>query len=292
MTARKTEPASVWEKISRGRAFGLLGILNLTPDSFYDGGKFTSVEKALAQAGKLLEEGANILDLGAESTRPGSEPLSSDEEINRLAPVFFALKKSFPDAMISIDTWHSQTASFFLENGAEIINDVSACAWDEALADVLAKAKPGYVLMHGKGRPASMQANPCYKNVLDEVENFFAQSLDRLVSAGLPKENIVLDPGIGFGKTLAHNLELLANIDKFAVFGCKILAGISMKSWLGNLLGLGINDRGEATAVASALLWQKGVFWHRVHQIGNVRQALELACALGQGRKQGDQHAL
>lgn len=257
-----------------------MGIMNLTPDSFYDGGRLQGVQCALAHAEKLLKSGADILDLGAESTRPGSAALSPQVEKNRLLPVFLAIRNEFPDAIISIDTWHAETARFFLSMGAAIINDVSACLWDEALGEVLADTKPGYVLMHSQGRPAFMQKMPHYENVVDEARFFFQQALDRLASLGLPEENIVLDPGIGFGKNLAHNLALMANMEVFLEFGRPLLAGISMKSWLGNLLDMGLNERSYPTATASALLWQKGVFWHRIHEPWIVRPALELACAL------------
>lgn len=270
----------IWDKLAADKPFGLLGIMNLTPDSFYDGNKLQGMQNALEHTEKLLNSGADILDLGGESTRPGSGVLPVNEEKNRLLPVFSAIRSKFPEAVISIDTWHAETASFFLARGASIINDVSACLWDDALAEIIADARPGYVLMHSQGRPAHMQNRPHYKNVVDEVRAFFQHTLDRLTSLGLPEENIVLDPGIGFGKNLAHNLALMANIDEFREFGRPLLAGISMKSWLGNLLGLDLNGRSNATATASALLWQKGVFWHRIHEPWNVRPALELACAL------------
>ncbi len=284
MTRQKTRMDSnspgIWDEIAGEKPFGLMGILNLTPDSFYDGGRLQSVQCALAHVEKLLNSGTDILDLGAESTRPGSASLPPHMEKNRLLPVFLAIRNEFPDAIISVDTWHAETARFFLANGAAIINDVSACFWDEALGEVLADAKPGYVLMHSQGRPSFMQKMPLYKNVVDEVRAFFQLALDRLASFGLPEKNIVLDPGIGFGKNLAHNLALMANMDVFLEFGRPLLAGISMKSWLGNLLDMGLNERSNPTATASALLWQKGVFWHRIHEPWVVRPALELACAL------------
>ncbi len=160
MTRQKTRMDSnspgIWDEIAGEKPFGLMGILNLTPDSFYDGGRLQSVQCALAHVEKLLNSGTDILDLGAESTRPGSASLPPHMEKNRLLPVFLAIRNEFPDAIISVDTWHAETARFFLANGAAIINDVSACFWDEALGEVLADAKPGYVLMHSQGRPSFM----------------------------------------------------------------------------------------------------------------------------------------
>ena len=189
MTRQKTRMDSnspgIWDEIAGEKPFGLMGILNLTPDSFYDGGRLQSVQCALAHVEKLLNSGTDILDLGAESTRPGSASLPPHMEKNRLLPVFLAIRNEFPDAIISVDTWHAETARFFLANGAAIINDVSACFWDEALGEVLADAKPGYVLMHSQGRPSFMQKMPLYKNVVDEVRAFFQLALDRLASFGL-----------------------------------------------------------------------------------------------------------
>lgn len=258
--------------------FGIMGIINLTPDSFYDGGRHNTPDSALAHARNLLSAGASILDLGAESTRPGARALPWSEEWRRLEYVIAPCVAL--GAPVSVDTWHSQTASRALEQGARIINDVSACAWDPELAEVLGQYRPAYVLTHSAGRPLDMQNRPEYANVVDEVLNFFSQRLEFLGRAGLPENRIVLDPGIGFGKTLAHNLELLENSERFLEFGRPLLLGVSMKRLFGQLLGLPPRERGCPTAIASALLWQKGVFWHRAHDVGSVRQALLLASCL------------
>ena len=261
--------------------FGVMGIVNLTPDSFYDGGVHHMPPAGLEHALTLLEQGADILDLGAESSRPGAAELPPDEEIQRLAPVLMGLRHQAPWATVSVDTYHAATAAAVLEQGAVIINDISACAFDPGLLDVLVQYKPGYVLMHSQGRPQTMQHNPRYEDVRREVREFFERNLARLVRAGLPEDRIVLDPGIGFGKTLAHNLELLAHPEDWLGFGRPVLMALSMKSVFGGLLSLPPARRGAATVAATALLRARGVFWHRVHHVADARQALAVATAFG-----------
>ena len=261
--------------------FGVMGIVNLTPDSFYDGGVHHMPPAGLEHALILLEQGADILDLGAESSRPGAAELPPDEEIQRLAPVLMGLRHQAPWATVSVDTYHAATAAAVLEQGAVIINDISACAFDPGLLDVLVQYKPGYVLMHSQGRPQTMQHNPRYEDVRREVREFFERNLARLVRAGLPEDRIVLDPGIGFGKTLAHNLELLAHPEDWLGFGRPVLRALSMKSVFGGLLSLPPARRGAATVAATALLRARGVFWHRVHHVADARQALAVATAFG-----------
>ena len=261
--------------------FGVMGIVNLTPDSFYDGGMHHMPPAGLDHALTLLEQGADILDIGAESSRPGAAELPPDEEIQRLAPVLMGLCRQAPWATVSVDTYHAATAAAVLEQGAVIINDISACAFDPGLLDVLVQYKPGYVLMHSQGRPETMQHNPRYEDVRREVREFFERNLARLVRAGLPEDRIVLDPGIGFGKTLAHNLELLAHPEDWLGFGRPVLMALSMKSVFGGLLSLPPARRGAATVAATALLRARGIFWHRVHHVADARQALAVATAFG-----------
>lgn len=265
-------------RVPAARGFGLLGILNLTPDSFFDGGKYNLPRQALARAGALLAEGADVLDLGAESTRPGARAIGASEEVRRLLPALCAIRKMFPDAAISVDTRNSVTARAALEAGCQIINDVSACRHDPLLLDVLAQYKPGYILMHCQGVPETMQRHPGYGDVLTEVLRFFETELNRLVRAGLPENRIMLDPGIGFGKKAEHNRHLLREIGAFLQFGRPVMVGISMKSSLAALASG--SDAAEATAIASALLYAKGVAWHRVHEPGRAGKALALCSAL------------
>lgn len=266
--------------VPKRESFGIMGICNLTPDSFYDGGTAADPEAAAARCGSLLEQGADILDLGAESTRPGSSAVNVDEECRRLLPVIERVRREFSAVALSVDTRNARTARLALDAGCDIINDVSACRHDAKLLDVVAEMRPGYVLMHSRGEPATMQENTVYADVVAEVRTFFESGLERLAAAGLPENHVALDPGIGFGKTLAHNLDLLSHIDEFLQFGRPLLCGVSMKGFFGKLLGLPLEKRGLATAVASALLYAKGVVWHRVHKPEEVKVALSLAQAL------------
>lgn len=265
--------------------FGVMGIVNLTPDSFYDGGAHAEPKAGLAHALRLQGEGADILDLGAESSRPGARALTPQEEQARLLPVLAALRRRAPGATLSLDTYHAATAAAALELGVGIINDISACAFEPELLDVLVQYKPGYVLTHSQGRPESMQQNPRYTDVRGEVSNFFERALNRLVAAGLPEDRIALDPGIGFGKSLEHNLELLAHPEDWFGFGRPVLMGLSMKSVFGGLLGLPASRRGPASLAATVMLWSCGVFWHRVHDVAATRQGLWVAAALKPDRR-------
>ena len=264
------------------RPFGIFGIVNLTPDSFYDGGAHEG-DAGLRHALQLREQGADVLDLGAESTRPGAAAITPQEELRRLLPALAGLRRAAPAAVLSVDTWRASTAAAALDMGAAIINDVSACAWDPCLLDVLAQYRPGYVLMHSAGRPATMQAAPAYTDVRREVREFFERALKKLTQAGLPEDRIALDPGIGFGKTLEHNLTLLAHPEDWLSLGRPVLVGLSMKSLFGDLLGLPAPARGTATLAATALLRARGVFWHRLHDVAGAAQALAVAAALSPG---------
>lgn len=263
--------------------FGVMGIVNLTPDSFYDGGAHATAEAGLAHALRLHGEEADILDLGAESSRPGARGLTPQEEQARLLPVLAALQRKAPGATLSLDTYHAGTAAAALELGVGIINDISACAFDPELLDVLVQYKPGYVLMHSSGRPETMQRDPRYADVRREVRDFFERGLNRLAAAGLPEDRIALDPGIGFGKSLEHNLELLSHPEDWLCLGRPVLMGLSMKSVFGDLLGLPPQARGAATLAAAVMLWKRGVFWHRVHDVAATRQGLRVAAALEPG---------
>lgn len=261
------------------RPFGVMGIVNITPDSFYDGGRYACPEAAVRRVLACVDQGADVVDLGAASSRPGALPVTAGEETARLLPVLAALRRERP-CTLSIDTWRAGPAATALQQGAAIINDISACRWDPALLDVLVQYRPGYVLMHCQGTPEDMQRAPHYDDVVTEVRAFFERELDRLVRAGVPEANIVLDPGIGFGKTCEHNLALLARVGELRTLGRPVLVGLSMKSLFGALLGLPQQERAAITQTATALLWQRGVFWHRVHDVGMAVQGLRLAGAL------------
>lgn len=277
----------------------IMGVLNCTPDSFYDGGQHQSPDDALRHGLLLASQGALVLDVGGESTRPGSCPVNAQEELDRVLPVIrrliFALSTTMPEAgspsdssmvssvvspVVSIDTTKAAVAAQCLQTGAAIVNDVSCCRFDPGLLDVLSQFRPGYVLMHAQGKPETMQRNPRYENVVDEVCRFFEQGMDTLVRSGLPEENVVLDPGIGFGKSLEHNLELLRNVKVFRKLGRPILVGISNKSLWKGLLGLKLEERGAVTQVATALLAASGVLIHRVHDVQAAQRTLHVVQAL------------
>lgn len=255
---------------------GLIGILNITPDSFYDGGNYLNPERALSRARKMVKEGAHILDIGAESTRPGSLPVSAENELERLRPVLTLLLQRLPQIPFSIDTRNALTAEFALKAGAKIINDVSSGNHDPRLIEILTFYKPAYILTHSRGNPQTMQINPVYKNVIIEIKKFFEEKLNWLIKHGLPENRIILDPGIGFGKTAQHNLEILRNYEKFKEFGRPLLCAVSMKSVFGCLLNHSLTQRSFDSAFTATCLLEKGTFWFRVHEVSKTRDALNL----------------
>lgn len=282
-----------WE-IKGGRVLGpapffVAGIVNVTPDSFSDGGRFLDPQAAVAHGKLLSGQGAHILDLGGESTRPGAPEVPAEEELARVLPVvreLAALPRRFLPGCegefpaLSVDTWKAPVAAACLEAGAEIVNDVSACRFDPGLADVLAQHKPGYVLMHSLGRPKDMQKAPVYRDVLREILAFFEERLQYLTGRGVPEERIVLDPGIGFGKELEHNLSILRGLADLLSLGRPLYLGLSRKSFFGKLLGLGPGERGTVTQVATALAAVKGVAVHRVHEVDETLNTLALVGAM------------
>ncbi len=268
--------------VSGGRVIGpapflLAGILNATPDSFFDGGRHNTPSQAIAWGKRLIADGAAMLDVGGESTRPGADPVSTQEEIRRVVPVIRELAPFIP---VSVDTYRAQTALAALEAGAVVVNDISACRLDPALRDVLAQHKPGYVLMHSVKDPKTMQQAPRYSDVVSHIRNFFETALSELVKAGLPEDRIVLDPGIGFGKTLEHNLEIFRRIELFFDLGRPVYMGLSNKSWISALLGLPPQERGSATQIATALLAARKVRIHRVHDIAAAKRTMQMVSAM------------
>lgn len=257
----------------------VFAIINLTPDSFYDGGAYKNLEQIMLCCRVVAEQGAHGLDLGAESTRPGSSAPSPSEEWKRLEQALegsFSLKKDYPELAVSVDTYNSETASKALEKGADIINDVSAFSFDARLKEVLLEHRPGYVLMHSKGRPETMQDAPRYANVVSEIKTFFAAKMDELLAGGFPEENIILDPGIGFGKNLAHNLAILSNLEEFYSLGRPLYIGLSNKSVFGDLLGLKVDERECATQAATAILAKRKIYAHRVHNARDTLNTLKI----------------
>jgi len=227
-----------------------------------------------------MDEGAAIVDVGGESTRPFSEPVSEPDELRRVLPVVEAILRDRPGAAVSVDTYKAGVAARALEAGALIVNDVSACRFDPLLLDVLVQHKPGYVLMHSQGTPKTMQVEPRYGDVVAEVLEFFEMNLAWLVRSGLPEDRIVLDPGIGFGKKVEHNLQLIRSLETFSSLGRPVLMGLSNKAFLGALTGRDVGARGPATQVATAMSHAHGARIHRVHQVAQAVEALVLAEAL------------
>ncbi|MGE4506283.1 MAG: dihydropteroate synthase [Desulfovibrionaceae bacterium] len=264
--------------------FFIAGIVNVTPDSFYDGGKHFDRDAAVAKGRELAALGAHILDVGGESTRPGSAPTPEAEELERVLPVVSALAGLDPGEagapVVSVDTYKARVAEETLKAGAVIINDISACLFEPALADVLAEYKPGYVLMHSQGRPERMQDAPHYDDVVEDLLRFFSERLEFLVGRGLPENRIVIDPGIGFGKTSEHNISILRNIDRFRVFGLPVYMGLSNKSVLGSVLDLKVGERTNATVAATVMSYVGGAAVHRVHDVAAAHQALTVASRL------------
>lgn len=256
----------------------LMGIVNVTPDSFSDGGRFNTTELAVSHAKELERQGASILDIGGESTRPGSVEISVEEELNRVLPVVKELRMC-TNAVISVDTRHTAVATAVLEAGADVINDISGLQ-DEGMAELCATMHCGVVVMHMKGRPATMQVAPFYDDVVQEVRCYFEERYRFLLEKGLSEEQICWDPGIGFGKTLEHNLALLSNMDKLQVAGRPVLLGLSRKRMLSAILN--DTEQGRAplsTAVMTVWGHLHGAQIHRVHDVAECAYALRLVQA-------------
>ena len=253
----------------------LMGIVNVTPDSFSDGGRFYATERAVSHAKELERQGALILDIGGESTRPGAAEVAAEEELDRVLPVVRELR-SCTDAVISVDTRHAAVAAAVLEAGADVINDISGLR-EAGMAELCAAARCGVVAMHMQGRPETMQDAPSYGDVVREVRGYFEERYDFLLGRGLEPEQICWDPGIGFGKTAEHNLALLSNMDKLQVAGRPVLLGLSRKRMLGAVLGDAEQGRAPLrTAVMTVWGHLHGAQIHRVHDVAECARALRL----------------
>jgi dihydropteroate synthase len=258
--------------------FQLMGIVNVTPDSFSDGGRFFEADAAVAHGLRLAEEGAGILDVGGESTRPGADLVAAEEEARRVLPVIAALASA--GHRVSIDTTKLEVAQAALEAGATIVNDVSAFRFAPALAGLVADAHAGCCLMHMLGEPRTMQKDPRYEDVVSEVRAFLEERLSFAVAEGVSEENVWLDPGIGFGKTVEHNLELLRRLDEIAAIGRPVVIGTSRKSFLGRIAGAsGEVDRLPGTIATNVLAMERGASIFRVHDVAPVADALRVAAA-------------
>lgn len=259
--------------MSIARSVRIMGILNVTPDSFSDGGSFFKPSSALNQARRLIDEGADILDIGGESTRPYAEPVSLDDELDRVIPIIESIR-TFSTIPISIDTSKAEVARQALGAGADIINDVTALRKDPEMIDLVRSCDNQVIIMHMLGTPGTMQDEPFYHNVVEEVIDFFRERLAAIGAAGIDLKRIVIDPGIGFGKQLTHNLQLLNHLEKLSDLGQPVLLGHSRKRFLGDLTGLAPDKRDPITSVVSGLSLNKNISIFRVHDVAATRAAL------------------
>ena len=261
----------------------VMGIVNVTPDSFSDGGQFLSTDNAIAHGLELVRQGADLLDIGGESTRPGSQPISLDEELKRVVPVVTALAQQSSVA-ISIDTSKAEVARACLAAGAHVINDVTGLTGDPAMPDVARDTGAGVIVMHMQGTPATMQIAPHYDDVVTDLSRYFTERIQSLTAYGIAAEAIALDPGIGFGKTREHNITLLANLAKFTSLGCPVCLGVSRKGFLGKLLDRPLEERLAGSLAAAAYgLAQNAVHILRVHDVGATRDLVRVWEVLSTG---------
>ena len=262
--------------LSKKKQSLIMGILNITPDSFSDGGDFFEKNIAIDRALEMVEQGADIIDIGGESTRPFSDSVSLKEEISRVIPVIEGICKE-SDVCISIDTTKSKVASEALEAGASVINDISAMEIDSLMVDVALKFNCPIVLMHMKGIPKNMQDNPQYQSLISDIKEYLLARIDFVVSKGIDRNKIIIDPGIGFGKTVENNFEIINNLDQFTKMNFPILLGASRKSFIGVSLNLPENDRLEGSIAANIIGLQKGAKIFRVHDVVETNRAMVIA---------------
>ncbi len=275
----------IWQTAHRCFDFGMhaavMGIINVTPDSFSDAGTYHVTTRAIEHGMNMLSLGADIIDVGGESTRPGAMPVPAEEELRRVLPVVEGLRALAPDSVISVDTSKATVAAAALACGASIINDVTALTGDPEMARVLAQSNAAVVLMHMQGNPRDMQRNPTYGNVTAEIRHFFEQRLDFALSAGIAPERIALDPGIGFGKTVEHNLTLLRELNSLSVANLPLVLGVSRKQFLAKVTGIeSMPERLWPTVALTALLRERGACVLRVHDVGPNVAALRMTEAI------------
>ena len=254
----------------------VMGIVNVTPDSFSDGGKFFSPEVAIRHASKLIIQGADIIDIGGESTRPGAKAVSESEELKRVIPVIEKIRTDNPKILISIDTTKASVAKYAVEAGADIINDVSGLSFDNNMTGIVESLNVPIVIMHMKGNPQNMQLNPKYKDIVNEILDFFKIKIKIAIQSGINRSMIILDPGIGFGKTVDHNFELLSRLNEFNVLELPIMIGPSRKSFIGITLDLPPEDRVEGTAAAVSAGVMNGASIVRVHDVKSMKRVVKI----------------
>jgi dihydropteroate synthase len=252
----------------------VMGIINVTPDSFFEGSRQQTNESVLAQAAKMLQDGADIIDIGGQSTRPGSEIISVKKELQRVLPAVEIILKNFPDTIISVDTYQSDVAAELINAGAAIINDISAGNMDNDMISTVAKLQVPYICMHMKGTPQDMQQQSSYKNVKREVFDFFIQKIDECQRAGI--HDVIIDPGFGFGKTISHNFTLLKELSVFKMLEKPIMAGLSRKSTIYKTLGITAEEALNGSTVLHTLALQNGANILRVHDVKEAKEAIAL----------------
>ena len=252
----------------------VMGILNVTEDSFFDGGKYANDQAIISRCKKMLEEGASIIDIGAQSSRPGATLIQADDELLKLLPIIKLLKTEFPDIIISIDTFWAKTAKQSIEAGAHIINDISAGEMDTTMFDTIAQLQVPYIIMHMQGTPQNMQKNPTYNNVVTEVISYFNKKINQLKVKGI--EQIIIDPGFGFGKMLEHNYQLLNNLEQFNQFEIPVLIGTSRKSMIYNLLDTNPDNALNGTSITNTMALQKGASILRVHDVKEAMECIKI----------------
>lgn len=253
----------------------IMGIINTTPDSFSDGGKYNSASEAIDFAYELLREGADIIDIGGESSRPGADPISAEEEIKRISPLLSELVKN-TESTVSIDTYKSSTANYALNNGACLVNDISGLSFDKEMVDIVIRHNASIVIMHMKGTPKTMQKNPNYDNVIDEICDFLTNQVDFAINKGVSSDKIIIDPGIGFGKTLNDNYEIIAKLSQICDLGHPVLVGPSRKSFIGTTLDEPVEKRLEGSITAAAMCYHSGAKILRVHDVKETKKSLSI----------------
>lgn len=255
----------------------IMGILNATPNSFYEGSRVSTLDIAVEKAMKMIEDGADILDIGGESTKPGSDPVDVKEEISRVVPLIEEIRKRNKKILISVDTYRAETAEESIKAGADIINDISGLTFDDGMADVVRRYDVPIIIMHIKGTPKNMQNNPHYEDVVKEMKEFFKTQIDYALSKGIKEDKLILDPGIGFGKLYEHNIEAMKKIEEFYEFDMPILLAVSRKATIGKAIGdLPAEDRLEGTIAVSCYAAYKGIEMIRVHDVLENYRAIKM----------------
>jgi len=250
-----------------------MGVLNVTPDSFSDGGQFNEIDSAILHVDKMLKNGADIIDIGGESTKPGSEPVSANEESKRIVPIIKAIKNEYKDILISVDTYKSSVAKKAIEAGADFVNDISGLTYDDEMISLLAHSDIPVIVMHINGKPKTMQKNILYSDLISEMKRFFIKQCEYAINSGIKENNIIIDPGIGFGKTFDHNFTLLKRLKEFEDLGFPILIGPSRKAFIGDVLNLPSNERVEGTIATIVAGILNGANIIRVHDVKEIKRA-------------------